>query len=76
MENLQAIGERATIAISAPLMTAGLGAVALAGTWAERGVGAVLVAGGAVALGSGTWTARAVGWTVAAAGALMLASLS
>jgi hypothetical protein len=63
-------GERATLAISAPLMVGGLSVVARAATLTQGLSGAELIIGGAVAMGSANWSVRALGWAVAIVGGL------
>jgi hypothetical protein len=61
--------ERAAVAVSAPVMVAGLVAVAVAETWAMRLGGAAMVIGASLALALTGPRARAIGWAVALLGA-------
>lgn len=62
--------EKAAIAVSAPLMIAGLAAAALASGWPMRLGGAGMVIGASVAIGLTGRRVRTLGWTLALAGAL------
>ncbi|MDE2487881.1 MAG: hypothetical protein KGO51_10830 [Alphaproteobacteria bacterium] len=55
--------EQAALAISGPLMIAGLAAVALAQTWVVRLGGAAMVAGAAGALAVSSRLVRRIAWT-------------
>jgi hypothetical protein len=60
--------EQVALAISAPLMVAGLAAAALAQTWLIRLGGAAMVAGAAAALAVTDPRWRRVGWGIGLAG--------
>jgi hypothetical protein len=60
------------LAVSAPLMAAGLAVAALAGNWAVRLGGAAMVGGAAAALAVTGTRARWCGWGVALAGLVVV----
>ncbi|THD80985.1 MAG: hypothetical protein E7812_06160 [Phenylobacterium sp.] len=62
--------ELAALAVSAPLMVAGLAGAALAQSWPPRLGGAAMVIGAAVALAVTDRRARWLAWSLAALGAL------
>ncbi|MDB5419473.1 MAG: hypothetical protein JWP50_2892 [Phenylobacterium sp.] len=62
--------EQAVVAASAPVMLAGLAAMALAEGWAVRLGGAAMVAGASVALAATGQRVRRMAWTLVALGAL------
>jgi hypothetical protein len=64
------VRELAAIAVSAPVMVAGLAAVALAETWAMRLGGTAMVVGASIVLAVTGSQVRAFGWTLAVVGAL------
>lgn len=66
--------EQAVIAVSAPLMVAGLVAAALASDWLMRLGGGAMVIGGAVALGMTGRRARRVALGLALVGAAAVAA--
>jgi hypothetical protein len=63
------IWERAAVAASAPVMVAGLVAVAVAEGWAMRLGGAAMVIGASLALALTGPRARGIGWAMALLGA-------
>jgi len=60
--------EHAALAVSAPLMVAGLVTAALAATWGVRLGGAVMVIGGALALAVTDGMRRRLAWALALVG--------
>jgi hypothetical protein len=62
--------ELAAIVVSAPVMVAGLAAVALAETWAMRLGGTGMVIGASIVLAVTGSQVRALGWALAVVGAL------
>ena len=66
--------ELAAAAVSAPVMVAGLAAVAVAETWAMRLGGTAMVVGASIVLAITGSRARTLGWALAVIGALAVLS--
>jgi hypothetical protein len=64
--------ELAALAVSAPLMAFGLGAVVLGESWPMRLGGVAMVIGGSIAMAVTGRVARRAAWTVAALGATLV----
>lgn len=67
--------EPVVLALSAPLLVAGLVLVPLAADWSERGCGSLMVAGAATALATRQMGPRLAGWTAAIISALTAVAL-